>query len=525
MFDRKDDFWDIASLLPKKADTPKKQPYGEVPLPEIKSDDETPEIESHAERDARVLHSVSGDGANSIGEYFPRDNPFITRVRIFERRSHMRLFHGFKSDGAAWQALRGTPCPYVPFFSFVPQYEQLNAAQKAYYLYFREEANKGNYIEAGQSYVFLYIFEILNLPDLIPPKIGVLRLAKVWKEYRKTMPMLDKNLIPWLADYGLLHGVSCPRAILFPFLDEILAKSNLKEYYLGFEEDEKNSTVDALILLTSQYRYENSRYAQGEYALLFHTHIRQAASAVLRHVFLDGGKIRYQTVSKRFDAFAGALWAGASRYELEVTYYSVTGTDDLKILMTAAVKYAENKLRAYLSVKSRLSVSCLPDHVRTLIDAYFERALPPKSEKKVEERPSYEMMYEPLSVGVSTEDARAIEQSSWENTWRLIPDSEREEIFSSLDNKTVENTETTQPPSSDSVSLTEDQRAFLACLLRGEQHGAHRLAKDTGVSYETLGEAINEYFADSLGDVVLEFTGDGYTVIPDYEDEIRAILA
>lgn len=524
MTDRKDDFWDIASLLPKKTEKTKNQPYGEISLPEIKNDSGASAEEAPAINESRALPQDAFDCTTCAKEYLSFDNPFITRVRVFERRSHMRLFHGFKSDGAAWQSLRGKPCPYVPFFSFVPQYEQLNAAQKAYYLYFREEANGGNFIEAGQSYVLLYIFEIINLPELIPPKIGILRLAKIWKAYRKTMPMIDKNLISWIADYGLLHGVSCPRNILSPFLDQILAKSNLKEFYLGFEESEKNETTDALILLTSQYRYENSRYAQGEHSTFFHTHVRQAASAVLRHVFLDGGKIKYQTVSKRFDAFAGALWAGVSRYDLEVTYYSVTGTDDLKILMTAAIKYAENKLRSYLAVKSRLSVSCLPDHIRTLIDAYFERALPPKNEKKAEERPSYETMYEPLSVGISLEDARAIEQSSWENTWRLIPESEREEIFSPEIEEVLNEPNVPSNTSGDAL-LTKEQRDFLAFLIDGDQASARRLAKERGISYVTLGEKINEFFADSLGDVVLEFSGEDYTVIPDYEREIRAALA
>ncbi|MBE6655390.1 MAG: hypothetical protein E7609_00770 [Ruminococcaceae bacterium] len=522
MFDRKDDFWDIAALLPKKTKSTATSSHGEISVPDITNARDVALSETREEREARALHATASDGESVKSDYAPADNPFITRVRVLARRSHMRLFHGFKSDGAAWQALRGTPCPYAPFFSFVPQYEQLNEAQKAYYLYFREEANSGNFLDAGQSYVLLYIFEILNLPEFIPPKIGILRLAKIWNAYRRSMPILDKNLIPWLADYGLLHGVGCPRDILSSFLDVILSKSNLKEFYLGFEEG-NNDTLDALILLTSQYRYENGRYATGEHAALFRTHIRQAASAVLRHVFLDGGKIKYQTVTKRFDAFAGALWAGASRYELEVTYYSVSGTDDLKILMTAAVKYAENKLRSYLSIKSRLSVSCLPDPIRGLLDAYFAKALPPKQTQAPVTRPEYEIMYEPLSEGISLKDAKEIEQSSWENTWRLIPESEKEEIFS--ENPQEDRAPFAScPPSKEAIGLTETQRHFLRFLMEGKEDAARRFAKEAGESYLTLGEGINEYFADSLGDVVLELVGEDYSVVSDYEDEIRAAI-
>ena len=519
MTDRKDDFWNIAALLPKRAKRVENNSYGEISVPEIK---EMSSVASSTDeqRNARALHVAPENEPDAKNEYKPTDNPFITNVRIVERKSHMRLFHGFKSDGAAWQSLRGEPCPYAPFFSFVPQYEQLNAAQKAYYLYFREEANSGNFLDAGQSYVLLYIYEILNLPEFIPPKIGILRLAKVWAAYRKTMPALDKNMVSWLADYGLLHGVGCPKSVLYPFLPDILARSNLKEFYLGFDEEDRGTEIEALLLLTSQYRYENGRYAQGEHAALFHTHIRQAASAVLRYVFLDGGKLRYQTVTKHFDAFVGALWAGASRYELEVSYYSVSGTDDLKILMTAVVKYAENKLRSYLSIKSRLSVSCLPEYARLLVDAYFDRALPPKSKTTEEKRPEYEAMYEPLSFGVSTHEAKAIEERSWENTWRLIPEEEREEIFSPA----LPEEEASLSSDSCQAGLADAPKCFLSLLLEGKEKEARLFAKERALSYMTLGEEVNEFFSDFLGDIVLELSGDGYAVVSDYEDEIKAFL-
>ena len=520
MLDQKDDFWDIAALLPKKKKVGTGVPYGEIEACELEVADKDPSDVRQTEDECRKIPAVSTGNSFEKGVYSPKDNPFITEVRVIERKSHMRLFHGFRSDGAAWLSERGAPCPYAPYFSFVPQYEQLNAVQKAYYLYFRDMANSGTFLDAGQSYVLLYIFEILNLPEYIPPKIGILRLAKVWNAYRKTMPVLDKNLIPWLADYGLLHGVPCPREILSPFLNEILAKSNLKEFYLGFDGDSDSGMTDALILLTSGYRYENSRYASGEHQALFQNHIRGAASTVLRHIFLDGGKIKYQTVTRHTDAFVGALWAGVSRYELAVTYYSVTGTDDLKITMTAVIKYAENKLRAYLGVKSRLSVSCLPDRARSLVDAYFERALPKKTQKEETVRPEYETMYEPLSIGVSAERAKEIEESSWENTWRLISDEEREEIFASKE--IVAEKPISQHTPTVANGLTDTHAAFLKLVFEGRQAEAHHFAKDQGLSYITLGEEINEFFADTLGDVVLEMDGDDYIVVSDYEEEVRA---
>ncbi|MBQ9736182.1 MAG: TerB N-terminal domain-containing protein [Clostridia bacterium] len=523
MPNEKDDFWDISSLLPPKK-KPSVKPYGEVELPFVEpvtpqatKEEEAPEQLSM--KLSRPIHPATEEKTS----YEPKDNPLITRVSVYRKSAHMHIFHGFRAEGAALLKERGTPCPYVPYFSFVPQYNQLNQMQRAFYLYFRDEANAGNYLDVGQSYVLLYIFEIINLPEHIPPKIGVLRLAKVWAAYRDKMPAIDKYMIAWLADYALLHGVSCPRAILMPFLGDILQRAPLKEFYLGIGEEEKDGVTDALLLLTSNYKYQNSRYATGEHEALFHTHIRQAAAAVLRHVFLDGAqKPRYQTVKKKYEAFAGALWAGASRFELSVTYYSLTGTDDLRILMTAVVKYAENKLRAHLSVKSRLAVSCLPDVYRALLDTYFDAALPSPT-KQAPPRPTYEALYDAPSEGVSRTEAAKIEEKSWENTWRLIPEEEKDEIFCAPSTE-VAPTEPQAKPTVADNALTEEERTFLGFLLRGEESEARAFAKSCGVTYLLLGERINEYFADTLGDVVLELCGDAYLPIEDYFEEIRALL-
>ena len=533
----KDDFWDIAALLPKrKAPTVKNTAYGEVTPPEITA----PPIENGkptentapvVDPEALRLHPERWEAEEDVFAYTPSDNPFITRVRVVSRGSHMRLFHGFKSEGIAWLALRGVPAPYVPYFSFLPQYYQLNAAQKSYYLYFRDEANKGNYMEAGQSYVLLYAFEIINLPEYIPPKIGVLRLARLWAAYREKFPMLDKGMVGWLADYALVHGVGCPHDILSPFLDDILKRAPLKEFYLGVDATSDATVTDALIALTSAYKHQNSRYAQGEHKDLLLTHVREAAALVLRRVFLEGGKARYTTVTKRYDCYTNALWAGVKRLGLEVTYYSLTGTDDLKILMSAAVRYAENKIRAHLAVKSRLSVSCLPDDVKALIDGYFATALPEvarNGRSTDTPKPEYEALYEPLSQGVSLTAAEDIERRSWENTWRLIPEAEREEIFEATRKAAPAPTAlpvAPPPPPEEAVTLSRAEADFLSFLLDGDESGARAYAKEHALSYLALGERINEVFSDELGDVVLELVGDALTPISDYEEEMREMLS
>ena len=87
MLDRKDDFWDIAALLPKRTKSTATSSHGEISVPEITNVREGALSETREEREARALHATASDGESVKSDYAPTDNPFITRVRVLARRS------------------------------------------------------------------------------------------------------------------------------------------------------------------------------------------------------------------------------------------------------------------------------------------------------------------------------------------------------------------------------------------------------------------------------------------------------
>ena len=58
----------------------------------------------------------------------------------------------------------------VAYFSYIPQYAQMSRSQLEFYFYFREKARVGEFIPCDVTYFWLFIYEIINLPDKIPPK-------------------------------------------------------------------------------------------------------------------------------------------------------------------------------------------------------------------------------------------------------------------------------------------------------------------------------------------------------------------
>ena len=512
MANKKDDFWDIASLLPPKSK--KKAPvFADKLHPATVVVDGQNATEE--ERAARRL--FFGDSEETVCEesaYAP-DNPFIEQVTVRGRKSGLHLFLGFREDAIALRKEKGIPCPFAPFFSYIPQFYQLTPAQRAYYLYFRDEADAGRYIDTNQSYFLLYIYEIINLPDVIPPEIGIRRMAMAWAGCRERVGATDKTMARWVADYGLLHRVSCPNDITRPFLGDILAASSFKEFYLGGAGRTDNVQLDAVLSIVSGYDYQNSRYAEGETGALLCHHVGCAAREVLGALMLEKGRYpSYDRIEKRYEAFSGALNASAERYELTVIYRSVTATDDWRLTMTAAVKYAENKVRAALSIKSRLSATGLAEKYKQMIDEYFEKNLKKPDRNPAEPPPAYEVLYDAADKGMSDDAAKEIERDSWDNTWRLIPDEEREEMRPA---PSPVNTE-------DKGGLSDGDIGLLRIAFEEGEAAAKSYAKKNGILLLSACERINEAFADIIGDIVLEIIGDDITVIRDYETEVQTFL-
>ena len=514
MEDQKDAFWDIASLLPPK--NKKKTPLFADKIHPVSVEIEG-DAPSATEKADRRLSFAENENAFCETSYVA-ENPFIEKVVIRERVRSLCLFVGFREEAMALRREKGTPCPFTPFFSYIPQFYQMTPAQKAYYLYFRDEADAGRYIDTSQSYFWLYIYEIINLTDYISPDVGIRRMAGAWAAYRSLLPSIDKNMSRWVADYGLVNGVLCPSDVTRPFLKDILQISAFKEFYLDGAGEEEEAHREAVLSITSAYDYKSSRYAEGEIGNAIRLHVGRAAGLVLADLMKEKGQgPSYERIEKRYEAFHGALNATDRSLEIAVTYRSVTATEEWRLILTSAVKYAENKVRAAFSVKSRLSALGLPERYKKMMDAYFASHLKKPQRTPIEPPPAYEVLYDAEEKGISVSAAGEIERASWENTWRLIPEEEREEACP----VPAPETSAEEP----ARLLSREEAHFLRLAFEENEAAAVSYAAKGGFLPLSACERINGVFSDLLGDVVLEITGDDFTVIREYETEVQAFLS
>ncbi len=527
----KDSFWDLDLLLPAKKQSSKMKPFSSgIRTAEVVAGGDDA---AKGEREEQRLTMPPADPATEVCEYTPSFNRLLCRVRITRRRCEYNFYSHFRRDAERYLTVEGEECPFAPFFSYIPQYAQLTEAQLAYYFYWRSALRRGEYLQTEESYFYLYVYEIINLPEIIHPKDGVTLLCNAWAAYRSRFPRIDKFMAEWVCDYCLIHGLPCPEEAVRPFLKKLLPLVSLREFYLGGMGDFSPHGVEMALAFYSDYRWQDSHYA-AQHHDLFEKHLVAAVTPAVERLLSDSSLFAETARSyQKHDAFCGSLCAHNIKSRIEVEYYAVRDVSAVRTAITAAVKYAENKLRSLLVVKSRLTVPPFDEELRLLIDRYFaqqgESILPPT---RVKEKPAYEHLYEAKTSGVNFENAAQIERLSWENTRILVPEEDAQ-IFEEIKNEqkykadaifaasAVEQPPKAEPPAEEGGSpFSQEEKTYLAMLLDGDPAGVRAVLLAASVMEAQLAEGINEKALDMLGDIVLDGTADGYRVIEEYREEV-----
>jgi len=499
------------------------------------------------------------------------DTEFYNRFLTDAARSHSTPYTG-PSDGLS-------PVPYT---SFVPQYAHMSMAQLEYYRYVRESVRHGRTPPCDFPYILLYIYEIINLPELIPPEEGVRQLAALWLGYREAFPRLDGTLCEWVPDYCLIHGVSLPES-LDPILPRIVPKAQLKEFYLDRRTGDPAAFARVVIENSSDYDFRNSRY-YPDHRDAYERHIPAAVGAALEAGAAAGTGIFAldRTYRMTRDSYVGAVAASSVKRRIDLEFVSFTRRAETRGTVTAAVKYAENRLRAVLGVKAKLGTDGVSEEDAARIDAYFLPMLPTKEQirRKKEDAympPDYLKNYEAETSGFDPDAAAAIEAESWANTSRLtgedygdadpsvpddadlVPEAEGSlstEDLSAMDlsamdlsamdlsamnpsaeDPSIKNMEETEVPAVPDLPENaekpeehkeeppEEDSAPIREGLRAAMDGRFRsFCRERGLYEGDLADRINAVFLDCMGDVVLETDGTGFRFIEDYREDAEEWL-
>lgn len=548
MKDERDDFWDVASLLPR---TKKRQ--GHVSFDTSGVDISEPAADTSSSDRETLRLTGEGFGASQrkseshLYDHTP-DSAFIRRVSVYSQQSAYRYYEDFDVTMHKYMRLTVKEAVRVPFFSYVPQYSQLSASRLSWYLFWRSGCRARNYMQTDYSYVLLYVFELLNFANPRYPDRMIEELCSLWRAYRDDYPQLDRCMPDWVCDYCLVHRVSLPYDIVGDFLDSFLQYASLREFYLGRAEQGECGYARALILGASGYNYKKSKFYTPEHKSLYDEHILSAAAFAVgasSEKFRDVCRGEKMSVMRR-DAYAGALCTYKAKRVIVVEYLPLYRSGELRMDATFAVKYAENRLRSYIGVRSRLGVDGISERIRTAVDEYFDSQLGSIAHTHREyghsmrDTAEYMAYYDSPTAVHDFERSLDIEQDSWE-TARLMGESFEDEGSECRDKPEREpeceiecevereveceiQGEAECDATDDAIHLDVVMREVLMLIAQGKCARAQQTAIASGSFISDVVERINEAALDFMGDIIIERDSDEYHIIEDYESEVKLWL-
>lgn len=526
-----DDFWDISSLVPQKRSfAPSSKSVETVLVTDGEEKKESNEIKITQSSTVieRFIPPHTPDELRKpvapYDEYVP-ESPLIHKVTLYKEPSSYSFYEDFCRTARRLWNETAAECEYVDFFSYSPQYNQMSAAQLSYYFWWRENVRREVYLKTNICYINLYTFELINVRDVIAPIEAREIMIRVLEAYRSVLLGTIPKYIRWICDFSLIHHLPPPKGFDVNLLEKASA---LKEYFMYVAGNTADGWARMLLNYCSSYDYRTSKFATEENIALFDEHVPRAIARVVEKLSEDGkilSALPFNDCKISAKAFDGTVCSSENRFIIDVEYCSFSRSHELRFLIGDAVKQAENKIRAHISVKSRLTVYSLPLELCQVINEYFDRALPVvrKARTRVEAPTEYDVLYDVPRTKLSISNAQKIESESWDTTRELVGDFEeasaRElptvaEIESVIDEN--EETDATSLLS----SLGEYGDAVLA-LVKGDIGALSALSRSQGRPIEAIVDTINEISACAIGDILIEETDDGYSVIADYLELIN----
>lgn len=134
------------------------------------------------------------------------DEAYINSTKTFTRSEFTKIMVEITKRVAPLELTIKKP-KYTVYKSKQPSIFDMNVDQFVFYIYWRDNFMNGKYINAGSSYVKVFVVEIINQINLKDPAEGYELLLRLWKSYRQGSQKEDTFFINILIDYILLYKI------------------------------------------------------------------------------------------------------------------------------------------------------------------------------------------------------------------------------------------------------------------------------------------------------------------------------
>lgn len=453
----------------------------------------------------------------------------------------------------------------VPFSLYFPSYQQMGYEQLRTYFTWRGKVRRGVVEQTSLSYVFVYLYELLNNIGAAPGFDGLEKLIFLWQAYRVFEKKLDRYLTGWVRDYFITKDFPCSfRELLSrydflrPFYEPLPQDSpfelyaSLSDYKFTksiFYTEERgaflrqcfNRAVELLNALLAQgggsfedlifYGRKGSLWKPFEKALYFSGADRPKNHRAQRTVKLSEAEVYWYDNGKwacsknRIHRESGRRLIGYLFRRLEVLYRKSTGfsykisADRSKVSTAELARFTEPD--RFFACVDEAFIACDREARRVSV------TVNPAQLEKIREKAR--ITQEKLTVAAAADDTEP-------SVAETAPTAEPEPLPSA---KPADPTPLAlfPTPAADSAAVPPtDPWQALADSLTPAQAGAVRLlldgsgtaqleslARQHGLMPEVLLDGLNEKALDLVGDSICELT-DTVLLFEEYRKELERVL-
>lgn len=433
-------------------------------------------------------------------------------------------------------------------YEYWPSYYKLSLAQLRGYFTWRTELRKGNYRKHCDSFVLMYLSELVNEIGTTSAEESFLKIQEFEKNYIDAglcSGYIQYNIQQWMFEFAVVNGLALEIACRYADR-EVLERDagieilhNPKAYsdqevfdalcIFAGEQTAKSKLIqlhgaEAISLFAAMWRLIQAQYRRNGkdiFRICFGrrgTHSWYPLNGTLYYEKQKREEVTYELNSSRFYRFKRGEWRECG---YQMFYFD-------KRLLTGLLKETDRRLRLYLKtghpLKERKEAAWAVPYIEAVIEA-------DRQAKIKAARPK-------ITIDFSGLDK--IRQDALETQDSLL--TEEENPAAAVDNALCKNSDASMPPESavptepsstdirDSTSipsgislpLDDMQIQLLQMLLRGEPV-QELIAAQRGMP-SVIADAINEALFDFIGDTVVECDGKTIILVEDYRDDIIGIL-
>lgn len=441
------------------------------------------------------------------------------------------------------------PCEYHS-----PTYNGLNVYQLRSYFSWRTFARKGDFKPTQISYIYLYIYELINKIGIKNDIDGLNKLLEIWHYYRKYDSKLDIYLPNWLKDYYIINNLK----IDYKELEEeypVKIKSSQKiinEIMLGNYEN-KLEFYDA----ESDYHILKSKVMEHKYSFVIEMVIPVIFKNLDKHFNTSGysfneilfGGIRKST----WEPFKLAIYYhnpilndfsfifndNEKYFKVKNDYYKETFVESpyYKPLMGYILKSIDITLRECFKISRNLKLSNsmlthalkqdkklyefltdgkIIDIINITIKKYLIENKTKINNIINEKRKQNIVIDAEKFASIRASSNRVQEKLIIEEDEEIKPIIEEKEEFVNVSNDIFENL---------IANLNSVELEFIKKIINSEnRNDLLKFSKSNNILYEVMIENINSKALDSIGDNLIEDYGDEIIIYAEYIETIKEKL-